>query len=81
MGDAKRLEDTVKKFQLKLEKELKIRQAAEQMLSAAKDKGTRAKIQEEIERCMRWITVYSNDLERVRNTLSVTVDALDNEGI
>jgi hypothetical protein len=80
MNDARTLEDTVGELQSKLEKELKIKQAAEQMLSTAKDKSTRTKIQGEIDKCMKGITIYSNDLKRVRNTLSVTEDQLDFKG-
>lgn len=70
MNDAKTLETTLKELQQKLQRELKIRQAADQMLSTAKEKETRIRIKGELDKSNKRITVYSNDLERLKHSLS-----------
>jgi hypothetical protein len=80
MDDEKTLEANVMELQQKLQREFKIRQAADQMLSTTKGKGPRTKIKEELDKCMKRITVYSNDLERLGRSLSVSGDTVGIEG-
>jgi hypothetical protein len=80
MEDVRVLEETLRELQEKLEKEVKIRDGAEQILLLSEDKTKKSKVKKEIERSTKWIQVYSDYLDRVKSTLSNTEIGMNTQG-